>query len=114
MKKSINIGIILFLLLQACSGAENTENETSVEPIPEDTPINSPAEPENPPPPKDNNPPNEGNNPPPPNEGNNPPPPPEGSDIDRAVQIIQDADDDILECIAKPKTKTTPKPTPSP
>ena len=105
MKKSINIGLILFLLLQACSSGENTENQTSVEPVPEDTPINSPEEPENPPP-KDNNPPNEGNNPPPPkdnnppNEGNNPPPP-GGNDIDRAVQIIQDADDEILDCVAK-------------
>ena len=26
MKKSINIGVILFLLLQACSSAENTKN----------------------------------------------------------------------------------------
>ena len=90
MKKSINIGLILFLLLQACSSGENTENQTSVEPVPEDTPINSPEEPENPPP-KDNNPPNEGNN----------PPPPGGNDIDRAVQIIQDADDEILDCVAK-------------
>ena len=89
MKRSINIGIILFLLLQACSGGENIENQTSVEPIPEDTPINSPEKPENPPP-KENNPPNEGNK----------PPPPGGSDIDRAIQIIQDADDDILDCIA--------------
>ena len=104
MKRSINIGIILFLLLQACSGGENIENQTSVEPIPEDTPINSPEKPENPPP-KENNPPNEGNNPPPPKENNPPnegnkPPPPGGSDIDRAIQIIQDADDDILDCIA--------------
>ena len=79
MKKSINIGVILFLLLQACSSSENTENQTIVEPISEDTPINEPAEPNNPPPPEGNNPPPppEGNNPPPP-EGNNPPPPPEG------------------------------------
>ena len=62
MKKSINIGIILFLLLQACSSSENTENQATVEPISEDTPINQPSEPNNPPPP----------------EGNNPPPPPEG------------------------------------
>ena len=37
MKKSINIGIILFLLLQACSSGENVENQASVEPIPENT-----------------------------------------------------------------------------
>ena len=42
MKKSINIGIILFLLLQACSGEENTKNQTALEEIPEDTAINSP------------------------------------------------------------------------
>ena len=103
MKKSINIGIILFLLLQACSSSENTENQATVEPISEDTPINEPAEPNNPPPPEGNNPPPppEGNNPPPP-EGNNPPPPPEGgNDIDRAIQIINDADDEVLDCISR-------------
>ena len=105
MKRSINIGIILFLLLQACSGGENIENQTSVEPIPEDTPINSSEEPEKPAI-KDNNSPNEGNKPPPPKENNPPnegnkPPPPGGNDIDRAIQIIQDADDDILDCIAR-------------
>ena len=47
MKKSINIGIILFLLLQACSGEENSENQTALEKIPEDTPINSPQTSEN-------------------------------------------------------------------
>ena len=103
MKKSINIGVILFLLLQACSSAENTENQATVEPISEDTPINQPSEPNNPPPPEGNNPPPppEGNNPPPP-EGNNPPPPPEGgNDIDRAIQIINDADDEVLDCISR-------------
>ena len=44
MKKSINIGVILFLLLQACSSSENTENQAAVEPISEDTPINEPAD----------------------------------------------------------------------
>ena len=62
MKKSINIGVILFLLLQACSSSENTENQATVEPISEDTPINQPSEPNNPPP-------SEGNNPPPPQIG---------------------------------------------
>ena len=42
MKKSMNIGLILFLLLQACSGAENSENQIINEPTPQDTPINSP------------------------------------------------------------------------
>ncbi len=45
MKKSINIGIMLFLLLQACSGEENIENQAFVEAIPEDTPIKSSEEP---------------------------------------------------------------------
>ena len=44
MKKSINIGIILFLLLQACSGEENIANQTSVKPALEDKPLNSPLE----------------------------------------------------------------------
>ena len=83
MKKSINIGVIVFLLLQACSSSENTENQATVEPISEDTPINEPSE---------------QNNPPPPGE-NNPPPPPGGNDIDRALQILEDANDDILDCI---------------
>ena len=44
MKKSINIGIILFLLLQACSGEENIANQTSVKPALEDKPLNPPLE----------------------------------------------------------------------
>ena len=100
MKKSINIGLILFLLLQACASEENSTTQPAVEPIAEDTPINEPAEPNNPPPPENNNPPPENNNPPPP-ENNNPPPPEGGTDIDRAIQIIEDADDEILDCIAR-------------
>ena len=80
MKRSINIGIILFLLFQACSGGENVENQASVEPISENTPIN--------PPPGENN--------PPPGENN---PPPGENNIDRALQIIEDANDDVLDCI---------------
>ena len=99
MKKSINIGLILFLLLQACASEENSSTQPVVEPIAEDTPINEPAEPNNPPPPENNNPPPENNNPPP--ENNNPPPPEGGTDIDRAIQIIEDADDEILDCIAR-------------
>ena len=95
MKKSINIGVIVFLLLHACSSSENTENQTIVEPISEDTPINEPVEPNNPPPP----------------EGNNPPPPPEGeNDIDRAIQIINDADDEVLDCISSCLLYTSPSP----
>ena len=44
MKKSINIGLILFLLFQACASEENSENQAALEKIPEDTPINSPQE----------------------------------------------------------------------
>ena len=47
MKKSINIGIILLFLLQACSDQENTKNQTALDKIPEDTPINSPQALEN-------------------------------------------------------------------
>ena len=49
MKKSINIGLILFLLLQACASEENSSTQPVVETIAEDTPINEPAEPNNPP-----------------------------------------------------------------
>jgi len=91
MKKSINIGLILFLLLQACASEENSTTQPAVEPIAEDTPINEPADPNNPPPPENNNPPPE----------NNPPPPEGGTEIDRAIQIIEDADDEILDCIAR-------------
>ena len=106
MKKSINIGLTLFLLLQACASEENSTTQPSVEPIAEDTPINEPAEPNNPPPPENDNPPPENNNPPPENnnpppENNNPPPPEGATDIDRAIQIIEDADDEILDCIAR-------------
>ena len=47
MKKSINIGIILLFLLQACSDQENTKNQTDLDKIPEDTPINLPQVSEN-------------------------------------------------------------------
>ena len=105
MKKSINIGLILFLLLQACSGSENSENQIINEPIQEDTPVNSPAEPDNPPPPPvgDNPPPSVGDNPPPP-VGDNPPPPPpqnDGVDIEKAVEILKEAEDEVLDCISK-------------
>ena len=82
MKKSINIGLILFLLLQACSGPENSENQIINEPSPQDTSVNSSVKPGNPPPPSAGNnppPPPAGNNPPPPPAGNNPPPPPAGN-----------------------------------
>ena len=88
MKKSINIGLILFLLLQACSSSENTENQASVEPISEDTPINEPAEP---------------NNPPPPGDDNAPPKDDKGQDggptVNEALTILKDVSDDVIRCI---------------
>ena len=105
MRKSLNIGFVLFLLLQACSGSENSENQMVNEPTPEDTPINSPAIPDNPPPPQggDNPPPPQGgDNPPPPQGGDNPPPPQNGGvDIEKAVEILKEAEDEVLECISK-------------
>ncbi len=105
MRKSLNIGFVLFLLLQACSGSENSENLMVNEPTPEDTPINSPAIPDNPPPPQggDNPPPPQGgDNPPPPQGGDNPPPPQNGGvDIQKAVEILKEGEDDVLECISK-------------
>ena len=88
MKKSINIGLILFLLLQACSSSENTENQASVEPISEDTPINEPAEP---------------NKPPPPGDDNAPPKDDKGQDggptVNEALTILEDVSDDVIRCI---------------
>ena len=111
MKKSINIGLILFLLFQACSSPENT-SEIIENPLPTDSPdlenMPSPTPPgeenlpendknqENPPPPQ------EGDNPPPPQEGDNPPPPQNGGvDIEKAVEILKEAEDEVLECISK-------------
>jgi hypothetical protein len=88
MKKSINIGLILFLLLQACSSSENTENQASVEPISEDTPINEPAEPNNPPLPGDDNaPPKDDNG----QDG--------GPTVNEALTILEDVSDDVIRCI---------------
>ena len=111
MKKSINIGLILFLLFQACSSPENT-SEIIENPLPTDPPDleNMPS----PPPPgeenfpendkKQENPPQPqgGDNPPPPQEGDNPPPPQNGGvDIEKAVEILKEAEDEVLECISK-------------
>src|SRR6056300_1067643 len=88
MKKSINIGLILFLLLQACSSSENTENQASVEPISEDTPINEPAEPNNPPLPGDDNaPPKDDNG----QDG--------GPTVNEALTILENVSDDVIRCI---------------
>ena len=111
MKKSINIGLILFLLFQACSSPENT-SEIIENPLPTD-----PSDLENmpsPPPPGEENlpendkkqenppPPQGGGNPPPPQGGDNTPPPQNGDlDIEKAVEILKEAEDEVLECISK-------------
>ena len=109
MKKSMILGIIMLFLLQACGNSENIENQGIVDTISEDTlenneKPNNPPPGENNPPPGENNPPPENNNPPP--ENNNPPPennnpPPGEKEIERAIQIIKDADDSILDCVAR-------------
>ena len=111
MKKSINIGLILFLLFQACSSPENTseiiENplptdpsdlENMPSPLPpgeENLPENDKKQ-ENPPQPQG------GGNPPLPQGGDNTPPPQNGDlDIEKAVEILKEAEDEVLECISK-------------
>ena len=111
MKKSINIGLILFLLFQACSSPENT-SEIIENPLPTDPPdlenMPSPLPPgeenlpendkkqENPPPPQG------GGNPPLPQGGDNTPPPQNDDlDIEKAVEILKEAEDEVLECISK-------------
>jgi len=101
-KYLLPFSLVLLLILQACGGSGSTDTAPERTPASEDTPINPPAEPDNPPPPGDDNQPP----PPPPGEGNNPPPadnnPPgeKKEDIDIAIEILQTADDDVLECIA--------------
>ena len=92
MKKSINIGIILFLLLQACTSEENSLENTPQEPISEDTPINEPL-PEN----ENNSSKNVEND-------NNQPPEdikPVGNQelIDEALSILENPTDDVVKCI---------------
>jgi hypothetical protein len=111
MKKSIKIGLILFLLFQACSSPENTseiidnspptdppdlENMPSPPPPGEENLSENDKKQENPPPPQG------GDNPPPPQGGDNPPPPQNGGvDIEKAVEILKEAEDEVLECISK-------------
>ena len=101
-KYLLPFSLVLLLILQACGGSGSTDTAPERTPASEDTPINPPAEPDNPPPPGDDNQPP----PPPSGEGNNPPPadnnPPgeKKEDIERAIEILQTADDDVLECIA--------------
>ncbi len=95
MKKSINIGLILFLLFQACSSTENT-SEIIENPLPTDPPDleNMPS----PPPPgeensqesdkKDENPPPEDEK-----EGNN------QELITEALQILENPSGDLVKCV---------------
>ena len=83
----------MLFLIQACGNSENIENQAINDTISEDA-LEINAEKSNNPPPGDNNQPNN----PPPGENNQPPPPGE-KDIDRALQILEDANDDILDCI---------------
>ena len=99
MKKSINIGLILFLLLQACASEENSSTQPVVESVAEDTPIN---EPEN-----NNSSTNEENN----NnsstiEENDTNKPPQDEKpvgntelIDEALSILENPADDVIRCI---------------
>ena len=85
----------MLFLFQACGNSENSENQAinnTINTISENTLEMNSEKPNNPPP--DNNP---TNNPPP--GDNNPPHPPGEMDIDRALQILEDANDDILDCI---------------
>ncbi len=112
MKKTKILLVIISLIFQAC-GSENgsQENIDPLTKVNDDLQVNNPPPENNNPPPENNNPPPENNNPPPENnnpppENNNPPPennnpPSGGNDIDRAVQIIKDADDSILNCVSK-------------
>ena len=86
----------MLFLFQACGNSENSENQAinnTINTISENT-LEMNSEKPNNPPPGDNNPTNN----PSPGE-NNPPPPPGEKDIDRALQILEDANDDILDCI---------------
>ena len=111
MKKSINIGLILFLLFQACSSPENTseiiENSPPTDPLdlenmPSPPPPGEENLPENDKKPENPAPPQGGDNPPPPQGGDNPPPSQNGGvDIEKAVEILKEAEDEVLECISK-------------
>ncbi len=102
----------MLFLFQACGNSENSENQAinnTINTISENTLEMNSEKPNNPPPgdnnPTNNQPPGDNNPPPPPDDknpppgDNNPPPPPGEMDIDRALQILEDANDDILDCI---------------
>jgi len=95
MKKSINIGLILFLLFQACSSPENT-SEIVENPLPTDTP-DSEIMPSPPPPGEQNSTENDKK------EEN--PPPEEKKEVNNqelikeALQILENPSEEIVKCI---------------
>jgi hypothetical protein len=95
MKKSINIGLILFLLFQACSSPENT-SEIVENPLPTDTP-DSEIMPSPPPPEEQNSTENDKK------EEN--PPPEEKKEVNNqelikeALQILENPSEKVVKCI---------------
>ena len=95
MKKSTNIGLILFLLFQACSSPENT-SEIVENPLPTDTP-DSEIMPSPPPPGEQNSTENDKK------EEN--PPPEEKKEVNNqelikeALQILENPSEEIVKCI---------------
>ena len=95
MKKSINIGLILFLLFQACSSTENT-SEIVENPLPTDTP-DSEIMPSPPPPEEQNSTENDKK------EEN--PPPEEKKEVNNqelikeALQILENPSEEVVKCI---------------
>ena len=95
MKKSINIGLILFLLFQACSSPENT-SEIVENPLPTDTP-DSEIMPSPPPPEEQNSTENDKK------EEN--PPPEEKKEVNNqelikeALQILENPSEEVVKCI---------------
>ena len=95
MKKSINIGLILFLLFQACSSPENT-SEIVENPLPTDT-SNSEIMPSPPPPGEKNSTENDKK------EEN--PPPEEKKEVNNqelikeALQILENPSEEVVKCI---------------
>ena len=95
MKKSINIGLILFLLFQACSSPENT-SEIVENPLPTDTP-DSEIMPSPPPPEEKNSTENDKK------EEN--PPPEEKKEVNNqevikeALQILENPSEEVVKCI---------------
>jgi len=95
MKKSINIGLILFLLFQACSSPENT-SEIVENPLPTDT-LDSEIMPSPPPPGEKNSTENDKK------EEN--PPPEEKKEVNNqelikeALQILENPSEEVVKCI---------------